>query len=160
MSTTSVWAMDLGGAVTRVTRRRDGFRNRPDERFERGCGGLPQLVATSGGGKCEQSPQSSTLADEFLRAESRNVAILSYVADTSGLTDVGYGEIFFEARAIPQLVYPPVRVVRAFRPASEPLLLSSESAFSRRQTCFFFFADRALTPLPDLARHWISPGRF
>jgi hypothetical protein len=111
-------------------------------------------VASSGGGKCEQSPQSSTLADEFLRAESRNVAILSYVADTSGLRDVGYGEILFEAKQSD------VQVVRAFRPASEPLLLGSESAFSRRQTCFFVFADRGLTSLPDLALHWISSGRF
>ena len=106
--------------------------------FERGCGGLPQLAATSGRGKCEQSPQSSTLADEFLRAESRNVAILSYVADTSGLRDIDYGEILFEAKQSD------VRVVRAFRPASEPLLLGSESAFSRRQTCFFVLQTAAL----------------
>jgi hypothetical protein len=82
------------------------------------------------------------------------VAILSYVADTSGLRDFGYGEILFEAKQSD------VRVVRAFRPASEPLLLGSESAFSRRQTCFFVFADRGLTSLPDLALHWISSGRF
>ena len=102
MSTTSVWAMDLGGAVTRVTRRRDGFRKRPDERFERGCGGLPQLVATSGGGKCEQSPQSSTLADEFLRAKSRNVAIFSYVAVAG--TDVrGYSSFEGSCRLVERI---------------------------------------------------------
>jgi hypothetical protein len=82
------------------------------------------------------------------------VAIFSYVADTSGVRDVGYGEMLFEAKQSD------VRVVRAFRPASEPLLLGSESAFSRRQTCFFVFADGGLTSLPDLALHWISSGRF
>ena len=66
--------------MTRVTRRRDGFRNRSDERSKGAVAVCRSWWRLVGGGKCEQSPQSSTFADEFLRAESRNVAIFSYVA--------------------------------------------------------------------------------
>ena len=66
--------------MTRVTRRRDGFRNRPDGAFEKGLWRFAAVGGKWREGRCEQSPQSSTFADEFLRAESRNVAIFSYVA--------------------------------------------------------------------------------
>ena len=80
MSTTSVWDIELGGAVMGVTHPRDGFRNNSDERSKGAvvvCLTRLQMVSW-------ELRTIATVADEFRSAKPRNVAIFSYSATRSG----------------------------------------------------------------------------
>jgi hypothetical protein len=63
ISKTSLWNIDLGRAVTGVTRRRDGFRNSSDERSN-GCGDLPRTSQARDSGTAEKLISRGSNSDE------------------------------------------------------------------------------------------------